>query len=229
MHDEYGEELPGPERNGTNGTPGPGEVLAVRVYRVEPGTTCFARTLSKEVGGLFTHFVRNRSHYCPGEGCQPLYHRTDIVWKGYAAVELYNIARKKWTPAVLEVTEHMELDLRDIYARGQIWELYRHTQTAKKSTPVMAKLHEEKDPASMPPCFDIVPVLKHLYHVHRIDLTKKNPLPSRVYVTESDDAPPQALEPKKEERFQGSFAEEAARRRQEMAKRKTPTEKKRET
>ena len=41
--------------------------------------------------------------------------------KGYAHAEIYSRAIKAWNPVVLEITEHLELDLRGQYARGQVW------------------------------------------------------------------------------------------------------------
>lgn len=220
-----------PEHNGhTNGTQTAASkpaVYQIRVFRVEEGDAVIARFLSYSHLGIMTHYVRKRSLYCPGDAeCCPANHRLDKFWKTYAAVELWNDARKVWFPTVLEVTEHLELDLRDICKRGQLWELWRH-KGGSKSSPVEAKLLEERDPETMPRAFDFMPVLQHLYHVSRIQLSVKNPLPPRVVVAESiGDGPAILSQPEKVDngpRF-NSFAEEARRRL--MERKKTPTEKK---
>lgn len=166
----------------------------LRVFRVEPGVTVVARTLSIEVGGLFTHFAQARSWYCPPEGCQRPWHKLGRFWKGYAAVELYDGVKGLWAPSVLEVTENLELDLRGIYRRGQLWELSRLPQTTRRKLPVQGRLLEERNPADFPPAFDIVPVLKHLFHADAIDLSARNPLPPRTVVTYSQGEPPPGAE-----------------------------------
>lgn len=213
-----------PTSNGQPESKPAGRVL--RVFRVEPGTTCIARTLSDQYGGLFTHYVRGRSHLCIGEDCQPLIHKTDRYWKGYAAVEIWEQARRVWTPWCLEITEHLELDLRGLFRRGQVWEFWRDGQTGKKATACQAKLLEERDPEKFPKAFDFVPVLKHLYHVPAINLQAKNPLPPRVIVEESEGDGPAIYETfgKPAPAFEGSAQE--AWQRYQNEKKKTPTERK---
>lgn len=165
-------------------------VFPLRVHRIEPGTRVIVRMLSTRYYGLFTHWDRRRSVYCPGEGCQSALHRGPRYWKGYAAAEVWQQESVLWTPVCLEISEHLELDFRDIYERGQVWELWRMPQTGRHRTPVQGAFLEERPPDSFPAAHDLVPCLKHLYHVERIDLDQKNPLPQRTMVRPSQGQAP---------------------------------------
>jgi hypothetical protein len=170
-------------------------IYPLRVARIEPGQREIARMLSERYFGLMTHWARGRSVYCDPTDCCPAVHRTPRYWKGYAAAELWNQQAAKWFPVCLEITEHLELDFRRAYARGQVWELVRGAQTGKKKTPVAGYLLEECDEKKWPAAFDLVPVLRHLYHVERLSLDAKNPLPDRVYVSASDGDAPKIAQP----------------------------------
>lgn len=170
-----------------------GRIGVLRVFRVEEGTTVHARTLSDGYSGLITHYYKKRSLICRGDDCDSMIHKTERVWKGYAAVELWNAATKLWNPWVLEITESLELDLRGKWKRGQVWEFYRDTPTKGKAMPITGKLLEERDPATMPPAFEFRPVLLHLYHVHAIHLGALNPMPPRVLVQASEGDAPKIL------------------------------------
>lgn len=180
------------ERNPPPAGQGPARNLPLKVFRVDPGQTVTVRMLSKSYGGLFTHWARGRSHYCNPDGCDGTLHKTERFWKGYAAADIWNRQRALWFPVVLEITEHTELDLRQVYKRGQVWELERPAQAKSKKGPVRAWLIESRDPAQVPPAHEIVPVLRHLYHVDCIDLESSNPMPDRVYVEPSADPGPAA-------------------------------------
>jgi hypothetical protein len=202
-------------------------VGVLRIFRVEEGTTVHARVLSEGYRGIFTHYARGRSVYCQGDKCEATLHKLDRVWKGYAAVELWNVATKKWNPVVLEISEALELDLRGFWKRGQVWEFYRDLPTKKKSMPIMGKLLEERDPLAMPPEFDFKPVLLHLYHVQSIRLDCLNPMPPRVMVTESDGAGPTILDPIRDAQTAAVDPEkEAEFRKRFNLDRKSPTERK---
>ena len=99
--------------------------FALRVFRVSAGETAILRMVSAGYSGLFTHWVRGRSIYCPGDSCSTATHRAGRIWKGYLFAEQWINPSKLWAPVVLEISEHLELDFRHIYARGQIWELSR--------------------------------------------------------------------------------------------------------
>lgn len=165
----------------------------LEVLRVKPGHQFFARMLSERYCGLFTHWYQKRSHVCRGVDCSSVLHKIDKTWKGYAAVEI-NSGKKddrKWYPYVLEITEHLELDFRRRYARGQTWELWAPPKELHGKRPaVEGKLWEVPVSPNLPREFNIIPTIQNLYHVFELDLTAKNPLPDRVIVEVSDDAPP---------------------------------------
>ena len=107
---------------------------AVRVQRVEKDSLLIARMLSEKIGGCNTHYVHNRSrNRAPSHRPSPTYHRSETVWKGYVAAEIWRCATDDWLPVVLELTEHVELDMRDVYARGQLWELRRGQRHREKA------------------------------------------------------------------------------------------------
>jgi hypothetical protein len=169
------------------------ESYPLRVFRVKEGCTWTVLCLSERIGGCFVHWLRGRSFYCDPRGCPPAKHNSDRQWKGYAAAHLWDAPAALWLPIVLEVTESLELDLRGLYARGQLWEVSRPEQSDRRKTPVAGRLIGTRTPRETPAAFDVKDVLRHLYHTDVIDLTAKNPLPSRVIV-EPFKAPPPVAE-----------------------------------
>lgn len=182
-------------RSTLDGDDGRLPILPLRVFRLDDGTSYHVRFLSQRYFGLFVHWTRGRSVYCDPEGCPHSVHQTDRFWKGYAACEVYDGPRKLWFPCVLEITEHLELDLRDQYARGQVWFLERQRVEGKKKSPTKGRFVEQLDLKTLPLAFDFVPVLLHLYHRPKLDLTAKNPMPPRLMIAASSGAPPSTLEP----------------------------------
>lgn len=208
---------------------------AIRVYRydVKENRPRFVRMLSPDYKGIFTHYYQKRSLYCIGEGCRVQNHNIDRTWKGYVAAELLDLGEKGiWFPIALEITENLELDLRGVYQRGQLWEIYaQDLGKPRKNPPITAKLHADAAPDNLRKPFDIVPCLRALYHRDVVDLKHPSPLPARVYVEETESPLPEVLQREKSERADPSFsfAEEAARRAKAAAQeKKSPAEKKKE-
>jgi hypothetical protein len=169
------------------------EVFRVQVRRVLLNETIHVRTLSEQLRGLFVHWYAKHSHYCPGKDCPPHIHKMKPTWKGYIAAEEWIQHRKKWRPCVLEVTEHCELDMRFLYQRGQVWELWRPSDPGKANPPTFAVLREELNPANLNKAWDFTPVLKHLYHVFSIDCSLASPLPPKIIAEEIDGDAPEHL------------------------------------
>lgn len=178
--------LKNPERSPDRSEP----EYTLRILRIVPKQRVVIRTISPHYGGLFTHWFKGRSHYCPGrEECQ--LHRNDVIWKGYAAVETWDQTQALWFPWVLEITEGLELDFRGRWDRGQVWDVCRVDDTRKRdTTPIRGKLLEERNPDDFPPPYDLRPLLMHVYHVRDIRLDQLNPLPPRQLVKPSAGAPP---------------------------------------
>lgn len=166
------------------------DTVRVEVLKLVEGMPTTLRTLSPSYCGLFTHFTTKGSVLCDPGACPGAIHSLRQIWKGYAAVEVWLPQRGRWIPSVLELTEHLELDMRDLYERGQVWEVMRPKTVKKKHFPVTGKLLSILDPTKLREAFDFRPILRTLYHVQEIALGIKNPLPPRVYLEPSQDAPP---------------------------------------
>lgn len=209
---------------------------AVRVYRVESFDPVFVRMLSADYKGLFTHYYQKRSHYCCGDGCRVANHAADRTWKGYVPAEiLVPGKRAMWMPICLEITENLELDLRGVFERGQLWELYKLDGGKGKKSPVTGKLHADPPPATLRRPFDVLPCLRALYHRDVIDLRHPSPLPPRVFADEVEGELPEVLRPKPANRAAVmddpaySFAEEHKQRFKAYAQNKqSPSDRKRE-
>jgi hypothetical protein len=156
--------------------------FAFRVWRVQANEEHYVRTLSETVRGLLTHWDKKRSWYCRGEDCAHPRHRQGSVWKGYAAVEVWDGCNKVWSPVVWELTEAAEVDVRGVFARGQVWKLTREAESDSKKKPVRAKLHDQLEVSTLRPEPEVLPVLRALYHVADLVANVRNPMPDRVMV-----------------------------------------------
>jgi hypothetical protein len=154
----------------------------LRVFRCEPGCAWKVWTLSPKIGGLIVHYYKGRSEYCDPRGCPAPQHAAPWNWKGYVAACLWDEPAALWRPIVLELTSNAELDMRGLYAKGQLWELRRDPERSKKKKPVTATLLDAKWNDGERDAFPIMDVLRHLYHKDVIDLTAPNPLPPRTLV-----------------------------------------------
>ena len=68
--------------------------------------------------------------------------------------------------------------------------LTRLPENKKKREPVTGLLVETLDAATLPPAIDVRPVLLTIYHVQRVSLDVRNPLPPRIMVQPSAGEPP---------------------------------------
>lgn len=177
-----------------NGSPQGQVALPLRVFRVAPGTSILVRTLASSYKGFLTHYYRGRSRVCLANECDVNYHKIPTDWKGYTPVEIWEGTKAKWFPVVLEITEHLELDFRHLFQRGQIWEVYREIVGAKKGTPVCGKLMEELDPKRLPPAFDVIRTVRSMYKCHVATLHLDSPLPDRILMGYSEGAAPACTE-----------------------------------
>lgn len=164
---------------------------ALRIVRVEAGTSFTFRVLSDHYGGVLTHWHGGRSLYCPGpDDCPSVTHRTPTFWKGYLPCEIWAERKGQWFACLLELTEHAELDIRGRCKRGQLWTFSRALNQGKHRQPVVGNLLETRDAAKWPQTFEYSPVLRTLYHVEKIKADKANPMPAKVIVTPSIDQGP---------------------------------------
>lgn len=162
------------------------------VFRVEEGTAVFVRTLDSTYGGLFTHFHRGRSRLCPGAECGCQYRKLDRVWKGYTSVEVWVELEKHWTPAILEITEALEVCFRGRFDRAQVWELARRApDKAKASYPVTGRFVEDLKEEHLSAKLPYLPILMRLYHASEgVQCHFPNPMPMPVMVEPSKGKPP---------------------------------------
>ncbi len=165
----------------------------MKVLRVHKGDNIFVRTLSPGYFGFATHYVKKRSHFCLGRECPADRHKWDQSWKGYCSVEQWYDGEDAWFPAALEITEQLELDFRRVFERGQVWEIWKALSNKGEAEPVRGKLHEQRDPLTFPGEYDVVPVIKSLYHVQELPERVKSWIPDRVLVKPSQDAGPDLL------------------------------------
>jgi hypothetical protein len=174
-------------------------VYPLRVFGVKAGQRVIVRLLSNRMYGAMTHWTKQGTVLCPGSGCEPAVHRGRQIWKGYTSAEVYDQQQGLWNPVCLEVTEHCELDLRDLYQRGQVWEIFRLPDHGKKHQPTQAVWLEERDVKTFPHEHDLVPCLLHLFHVAKLPTSVPNPLPPRTMVRSSVGEAPSAMVRQKEE------------------------------
>lgn len=163
------------------------------ILRIGAGEQVILRMLSESYRGLFTHYVRRRSQYCPGRECTCQHSRIPRVWKGYLAAEEYDQKQNLWFPQVLEVTEYLDLDLKPSYKRGQVWKIQRRAEKKGETNPVTGQLQEERDERTFPQPHVILDTLRHVYHDTGLVLNCENPLPPRTYVVPSKGEAPKSL------------------------------------
>jgi hypothetical protein len=190
----------------------PRQPHAVEVLRIKGMDPYLVRFLSPTYGGCFVHWERDRSRYCRGADCPAARHRLDRQWKGYAAIEVYLEASELWCPAVLEISEHLELDLRGVCLRGQMWSVFREKGTKKKPGKVHGRILDVAVDPDLPDPFDVVPVLRNLFHEDDVVLNVANPLVGRPIVQARNAAKPPTVA-KTPELLEPMSAEEREKRR----------------
>jgi hypothetical protein len=144
------------------------------------------------IGGLFVHYRGKTSKYCHSR-CPPDLHKIPRQWYGYLAAERYHQPDRVWYPIVLEVTENAEMEMRGVAARGQVWVFSRGPRVDHKHAPVVAVLTEQLDTSILPPAFNVLPVLHRRYRSDEIDLSVRNPMPSKVTMPVSQGPVPEVL------------------------------------
>jgi hypothetical protein len=197
---------------GNDRLPSPQEIrkALIDVFRCGEGEQHFIRTLSAGYGGLYVHWVRGRSQYCPGERCSCQHKKAQRLWKGYAAVERWVLVQKVWIPAVLEITHNLEHCLQGKWERGQVWEISRRQKDSEKeSYPVVGKLMPKEEIKNLPPAFDWGLVMQRKFDVlEQLERHHKNPMPKPQIAVISEDPGPSVLQaeaptvPPSQEQFQ---------------------------
>jgi len=167
--------------------------VRIEVFTIALGVPYHVRMLSGEVSGLFFHWKRGGGTYCdPGTCCTEV-PRPGRTWLGFVAAEVYDRLAKLWRPTCFPISERLELDLRHRYRRGQTWLIEQGKPIDKKNQPVRGKLVDEANPTSFPAAFQILPVIRTIYHAPHAELGQKNPMPDIVLVEASNAPPPKGL------------------------------------
>jgi hypothetical protein len=166
--------------NGENRLGGPGP-LPIRVESPKPKEALVVAFLG-QYGGLDTHYYQRRSVACLGdEDCNPSFHRSRRIWKGYAPVQRWDILTSLWHQCVLEITEGVEHLLRGRDLRGEVWIFSREGQ--KRNGVVTAVYSEKMELGALSPSFDLLTVMRRFYHSMLIELDSPNMLPPKTYHT----------------------------------------------
>lgn len=163
----------------------------LRVLRILAGESWTVRFLASKLRGMGTHWHRGLSVPCFKKECPSDVHKTPFFWKGYAPVIVWQPKLGNWLPTVLEVTENLELDLREHDLFGQEWTLSRAEQVGKKRTPVVGELVQTLPREQLPKnVHKVEPCLQHLYHTIQLPPHVPNELPSRPVVEIIEGPPP---------------------------------------
>lgn len=164
---------------------GPRGHYALRVVRCKEGSSLTVRLLEDVGPGCLTHWVKDRSVYCPGPKlCPASIHGGKWTWQTFTSALLWSGATRAWYPICLGVTEGLDHCFRGQAVRGTEWLIRRPKGKDKGSEPLQAVLRQQLDPEGLPPAFSIRAVLLSTFHVGDIALNVPNPLP-----------PPELVEP----------------------------------
>jgi len=164
----------------------------VDVLRCDEGEEFWIKPLSNKVAGLFTHHIRKRSEYCPGEKCSCQHRKEKRIWKGYVPVEVYRKDAVCWESAVWEVTENAEHCISGKQLKGFVWRVFRKLpDDLVKSYPVQVERQEPFAEKHLPLAFDWQPVMMRKFHcLERLEDHHKNPLPPPTILAVSMAPPP---------------------------------------
>jgi len=186
--------------------------VRLAIHRMaEESSFRFLFLVSHPIPGFGTHWrggKDGKGYYCPGADCPDCAAEKPRVWKGYVPVLRYCRHAKTWTPCVLEVTESLELDLRDTVQRGQIWEVSRGKKIRKGRPPCIGRLADSVPLDKIPPAFPVLDCVRWTYHDYAIQIGEHSKIPMRALVSPItfDTAQPEAKkDPAEFKRFVDHF------------------------
>lgn len=183
---------------------------AVRVVSVQRGEGCVIVFVGS-LDGCLSHWAQGRSWLCPGpELCPRALHAGKTLFKAFASVRIWAQSSGSWRPAVLEVTEHLEEQLRGRALPGEEWMLTRAGR-GHKSDPVSGCLLGRREEPDLLVRFDHRPAVYRMYHTDQVRWGLCNPLQPRMHLPAIEAAGPtlpMVLEPAE---AAGPSAEQLAR------------------
>jgi len=114
--------------------------------------------------GLYAHYNGKRSVPCFGNDCPN--HTKEPIWYGFMPVVLISQDALGMRQAIAELTEHAAAKLVGVQLRGIVLKLFR-AKLNKESAVDVDFLPETVREASLPPSFDVAPILSRLYRSDR--------------------------------------------------------------
>jgi hypothetical protein len=183
-----------------NPVPVPGPLpTSVRIWAIDEKEEFYIRTLSPSCEGMFIHWLGKKPYPCLKEECPGERHKKDRFWTGFVHVERWLDKEQVWFPCVMQVSPRLELDFRDVYQRGQVWQISRIRHNGKLRYPVVGVMLQKLKAETLPQPLDILPILRTAYNCFRFVLGEKNPLPPRTLAIPSNDPPPLGIQRRIEE------------------------------
>lgn len=184
-------------------------ILLLKVPRSLPVWVRFLGPLRQ----LGTHKQGDQPLVCWGDDdCDPKRHKLPYRSKWYAPAQQWIADKQVWRRTVIEVTEALERTLRGKKLRGQVWCLFR-----KPKSLLPKQIHGEQEESlpdgSLPPTFNVDPVLYRVYNETSLPEPASNLLNERP-MTEDQAGPgprrlaPQARDPEPEEEPEPSAQED---------------------
>lgn len=167
------------ERETTPRTPSNLSPEPVEIHSVKSSQPSVMRLLGK-IRGMMQHWNGKRSVACRGDGdCLPARHKTQVIWKGYVAAQLWSDTLCVWSPTLLEVTEALEELLRGRKLRGEVWKFVRKGK-GKKTDPVSGIFCEKQGESVLSPEFDVYEFLKRFFREPSFPFDLPNPLTRKL-------------------------------------------------
>lgn len=128
--------------------------------------------------GLITHWTTAGSIPCLGEErCAQRVHACKEVWKGYAAVDVWEPITTTWYAAVLEITESLEHLLAGESLRGSVWALHRGGKGRHQE--VIGRLEERRPVSSVRDAFDFRDLVESFFRMRELTWGVPNPVEPR--------------------------------------------------
>lgn len=165
--------------------------VPLELFRVPAGRTVRIRTLtSGMILGFRVHWRKGGSDYCDPETCFQKCGGFRAEWKGYLPVHRWQPGLNAWVPCVLEVTENADHDMGGCVSRGQVWEFVRDAKRRGQGSKLSAGFVEQLDGQLLPPAFDMLPVLAHIWRGVQLKINLANPVPPRPRGQVEEGSPP---------------------------------------
>ena len=167
-------------------------VQPINVLRVSFPEVMYVRFLG-DLRQLWTHYAKARPVVCFGaEMCPRERHKLPYRSKWYAPAQVYLCDEHLWRRVVVEVTEALERKLRDRSLRGETWCLKR-LRIDKTRKQLDGDFIESAAPVTLPPAFDVDPILRRCFNELELPAPARNLLPDRPFSLDEEAPAPACL------------------------------------